>query len=259
MPLRDGAPPGSPCWADLSTSDPGQARAFYAELLGWEASEPDLELGGYFNFIKDGAVVAGCMAAGPGTTPNEWTVYLATDDADATVEAARACGGEVLVPATPVAKLGTMAVVADPGNATIGIWQPDLHRGFGRVWDVGSPRWFELYTRDYRAAVSFYRDVFKLEARAMTETPSFRYTTLRNDGQDVAGIMDGTGYLPAWAAPYWTVYFAVTEEAFDAVTDLGGRLVEPPESTRYGPVATVADPMGAQFKLVALREAPAPG
>ena len=259
MPLQVVAPLGAPCWADLSTSDPARARAFYTAILGWEASQPDLELGGYFNFSKDGSLVAGCVAAQPGTTPNEWTVYLATDDARATVEAAVAHGGQVLVPPTEVARLGTMAVVSDPGNAAIGVWQPRLHRGFGLVWDLGSPRWFELYTRDYRSAVAFYRDVFKVQARAMTETPTFRYTSLRQDDHDVAGIMDATGYLPAWAAPYWTVYFAVTEDAFDAVTDLGGRVVEPPENTRYGPVATVADPMGAQFKLVALREAPAHG
>lgn len=34
MPTRDSAPIGSPCWADLWTSDVDDSRKFYAELFG---------------------------------------------------------------------------------------------------------------------------------------------------------------------------------------------------------------------------------
>ena len=40
MPTRDRAPIGSPCWADLWTSDVEGSRRFYGELFGWEASAP---------------------------------------------------------------------------------------------------------------------------------------------------------------------------------------------------------------------------
>jgi predicted enzyme related to lactoylglutathione lyase len=54
MSSRDHAPLGSPCWADLWTSDVDGSRAFYSEIFGWEAQEADPEFGGYFMFTRDG-------------------------------------------------------------------------------------------------------------------------------------------------------------------------------------------------------------
>jgi len=48
------------------TPDTQRSRAFYCELFGWTADEPNAEFGGYFNFRKDGVVVAGCMACDSG-------------------------------------------------------------------------------------------------------------------------------------------------------------------------------------------------
>ena len=61
MVTRDSAPVGSPCWADLWTSDVEGSRTFYSELFGWEAQEPSPEFGGYFMFTRDGVPVAGAM------------------------------------------------------------------------------------------------------------------------------------------------------------------------------------------------------
>ena len=38
MTTRDPKLPGSPCWADLWTSDVEGSRRFYSELFGWEPS-----------------------------------------------------------------------------------------------------------------------------------------------------------------------------------------------------------------------------
>src|SRR5207247_3990014 len=105
--------------------------------------------------------------------PDVWSVYLATDDATKTVDAATAGGGQVVVPAMEVGELGTMAVVSDPGGAAIGMWQPGLHQGFGVFGEAGTPSWFELHTRDYAAAVSFYRDVFRWDTDVVSDTPEF--------------------------------------------------------------------------------------
>ena len=71
-----------------------RARAFYGELFGWKAEDPGPDYGGYINFVKDGAPVAGCMTNdGQSGMPDVWSVYLATDDASATVDAAAAHGG----------------------------------------------------------------------------------------------------------------------------------------------------------------------
>jgi uncharacterized protein len=160
MPARENTPVGAPCWVDLLTSDAERSRAFYTQLLGWAAEDPNPEFGGYFNFTKNGVRIAGGMPGQPGMGPDGWSVYLATDDAAKTLDLATAHGGQVVVPAMAVADLGTMAVITDAGGARIGLWQPGRHRGTGLVAEAGAPSWWELLTRDYPAAVSFYQDVF---------------------------------------------------------------------------------------------------
>jgi predicted enzyme related to lactoylglutathione lyase len=139
MPTPDAAPVGAPCWIDLTSSDTRRARSFYGQLFGWAAEEPAPEFGGYFTSRKDDIRVAGCMASQPGSgRPDTWSVYLASDDATHTLDAAVASGGQVVVPAMDVGDLGTMAVAADPGGAGIGIWQPASFQGFGSPAGFGA-------------------------------------------------------------------------------------------------------------------------
>ena len=258
MPIRDTAVVGAPSWVDLMTSDTERSRTFYCQLFGWTAEEPAEKFGGYFNFTKDGVRVAGCMVSWPGSeVPDVWSVYLATDDARKTADAAVANGGQVLVPAMDVADLGTMAVVSDVGGAGIGVWQPGLHQGLGVLGGSGAPSWFELHTRDYQAAVAFYREVFGWETHVVGDAPEFRYTTLKHGEDWLAGIMDASGFLPDGVPAHWSVYFGVTDTdaALARIVDLGGLIVMPAEDTPYGRLAAAADPTGAQFKLVAPNEA----
>jgi predicted enzyme related to lactoylglutathione lyase len=253
VPKRDTAPVGAPCWIDLFTSDPDQSRSFYADLLGWKAEEPNEAFGGYFNFSKDGVLVAGGMRNdGEGGVPDHWNVYLAVEDAEATVAAATAHGGGVIVPAMAVADLGTMAVITDAGGAAVGLWQPGTHKGMGLIAEPGAPAWFELHTRDYDASVQFYRDVFGWDAKTMSDTPEFRYTTLGEGEGALAGLMDSTGFLPEGVPAHWAVYLRVedTDAAVKTTIDLGGAVVMPAEDTPYGRIAMVSDPTGAHFRLV---------
>jgi predicted enzyme related to lactoylglutathione lyase len=253
VPKRDEAPIGAPCWVDLATSDQDGSRTFYGELFGWTADDPGPDYGGYINFHKDGIPVAGCMTNDGSGSPDAWGIYLATDDAEKTVEAAVAHGGDVIVPAMDVMELGRMAIVTDAGHAAIGIWQPGLHRGFGLLAETGAPAWFELHTRDYDASVRFYEDVFKWNTNVASDTPEFRYTTLNEGDEQLAGIMDASGFLPEGVPATWSVYFGVddTDAALAKVVELGGSIVMPGEDTPYGRLAQAADPTGALFKLVA--------
>src|SRR5262249_14912652 len=151
------------------SSDTARSREFYRELFGWSAEEPAEEFGGYFGFTKDGAKIAGCMASQRPEMPDVWSTYLAVEDAKATVDAAVSHGGQVHVAAMDVADLGTMAVIGDPTGAVIGLWQPGLHQGFGILREAGAPSWFELHTRDYPAAVAFYREVFGWETHVLSD------------------------------------------------------------------------------------------
>src|ERR1700689_5231428 len=125
MPSRETAPIGSPCWADLWTSDVEGSRRFYSELFGWEALEAAPEFGGYFMFTREGVPVAGGMGdMGDAPADNTWKVYLSTDDVARTVQSAEAAGAHVLVPGMPVADLGVQAAMIDPTGAPLGAWEP---------------------------------------------------------------------------------------------------------------------------------------
>ena len=259
MPVHQNTLAGAPCWIEVTTSDVTAARAFYCALFGWTAEEPNKDLGGYFNFRKDGVRVAGGMTSQPGM-PSVWSVYLNTPDAEKAVAAAEQHGGRVVAPAMPVADLGVMAVVTDPGGALVGIWQPGKHRGFGVAAEPGAPGWFELHTRDYDGALDFYRAVFGWATQTVSDTPEFRYTVMIDpdgpaDDNHYAGVMDASvipDALPEGAQAQWGVYFAVgdADATVAKAVELGGSLVRAAEDTPYGRLAALADPTGAVFKVV---------
>jgi predicted enzyme related to lactoylglutathione lyase len=255
MPTRDLAPAGAPCWIDLMTSDPAKARAFYTGLFGWKAEDPNPDFGGYSNFSKDGVLVAGCMQSTPGEGVSDtWSVYLAVDDAQATSDAALAAGGGVHLPPMQVGPLGTMGMLGDAGGASIGIWQPGEHKGFGVLAEANAPAWFELHTRDYDASVAFYRTAFGWDAHTMSETEEFRYTTLGEGEAALAGIMDAAAILPEGTPAHWAVYFGVddTDKAVARVEELGGAVTSPPQDSPYGRLASATDSTGAALNFMSL-------
>jgi hypothetical protein len=235
------------------TSDPERARAFYSQLFGWTAEEPNEDFGGYFNFAYRGVRVAGGMKAMPDADmPDVWSIYLATDDAAKTAESATTHGGQVVVEPMAVGDLGTMGFVIDAGGAGIGMWQPGSFAGLELVDESSTPAWFELHTRDYDASLDFYRQVFGWETQTMGDSPEFRYTVAKDGEEQVAGVMDASGFLPAGVPAHWSVYFR-TDDADASIArarELGGSVIQPAEDTPYGRLATLADPTGAAFKLI---------
>jgi predicted enzyme related to lactoylglutathione lyase len=257
MPTRDTAPTGAPCWIDLQTSDPQRARTFYTELFGWTAQESSEEFGGYFMFTADDKPVAGAMPSDEQAPITDvWSIYLATPDAAKTLQFAADRGGQVIVEPMPVADLGTMGFLMDPGQAAIGVWQPDQFPGFLTLGEPATPAWFELLTRDYARSIEFYKDVFGWTTSVMGDTDEFRYTVsidpAAGDEGQLAGVMDAASWLPEGVPSHWSVYFATEDTDLSAsrVTELGGSVVEPPTDTPYGRMTRVTDPMGAHFKLI---------
>ena len=253
MPTRSDATVGTPCWIELSTSDLERSTAFYRDLFGWEAEAPVAEFGGYVNYTKDGVRIAGCMPAmGEGPT-DVWSVYLTSDDATKTAEAAGATGAQIHVPPMAVGDLGTMVFLSDPCGAAIGAWQPGLHQGFGVLNEPGTPGWFELHTPDYDQAVAFYRDVFQWDTHTVADSPGFRYTTFGEDKAARAGIMDTSAFAEPAGPARWHVYFRVadTDAAVAKVVALGGAVTADPQDSPYGRLASVTDATGTAFKFVA--------
>ena len=251
MPTRENAPDGAPTWIDVMTSDPAATQAFYSELLGWTVVDPGPDYGGYFNFHRDGVPVAGGMKNDPASgMPDFWSTYFATPDVAATVAAAEANGGAVFLPPQQVLELGTMAMIAGPGGAAAGLWQPDEHKGFGVLMEPGAPNWFELHTRAYEADLAFYAEVLGWTTAAVADEPGFRYTMALDGDQQLAGVMDATPF-PEEAPLGWSIYFGTADAEASAAraVELGATVTIGPDDTPYGVLVGLDDPTGAPFKL----------
>jgi uncharacterized protein len=242
--------PGVPMWVDVSSPDLDKTRAFYSDLFGWEGQiMPDA--GGYTIFFLGGKMVC---AAGPTMGAEQhpsWTTYVCSADADATTQAVRDAGGQVLVEPMDVMGQGRMAIYADPTGAHIAIWQPQLHRGAEIVNEVGSFCWNELYTRDIPAARAFYQKVFGWTVEE-SQFEGGAYTLFQVDGRAIAGGMDMTGMLPESVPPHWLVYFTVANASDSAarVSELGGTVLMGAHDTPMGPIAVFQDPAGAAFAVI---------
>jgi predicted enzyme related to lactoylglutathione lyase len=254
VPTRAAAPVGSPCWADLWTSDVEGSRRFYSELFGWEAQEPSPEFGGYFMWTRDGVPLAGGMGPMPDMPASDsWKIYLAVQDIEATASAAAAAGAEIAAPAMAVADLGSQLALTDPTGAAIGAWQAGTFPGFTVLNEQSSPSWFELHTRDFSGAVAFYESVFGWKTSLIGDTDEFRYATMTNPagGDDLAGIMDAATWLPEGEPATWSVYWEIDDidTTVARVSELGGGVTADAQDTPYGRLAAVTDPSGAVFKL----------
>ncbi|MCF4120597.1 VOC family protein [Antribacter sp. KLBMP9083] len=108
---------GTAAWHELHTRDYEAAVDFYAAVAGWDVhTMSDTEDFRYATFGAGDDALAGIFDAThdlPDGVPSFWTVYLGSDDPDATAKLATQLGGTVLEPPidTPY---GRMATIADP-------------------------------------------------------------------------------------------------------------------------------------------------
>jgi hypothetical protein len=138
--------PGSPCWTQLGTSDPGEARRFYGGLFGWiDLATRDLQAAlrfypdvfGWQTWPDDmypmvglaDTMFGGTMEMGelyPGDTPSHWNPYFVVADVDATAATARELGGEVLHgPEDAPSENGPrLALLRDPQGGVFGAFKP---------------------------------------------------------------------------------------------------------------------------------------
>ena len=258
MTTRDAAwPAGTPCWTDLSTSDPQAAGEFYRQLFGWHLQVGPPETGGYTTARLDGrAVTAINEKAAEGQTPTGWVTYLATEDVDATVAAAQAAGGTSMFPPMDVTTKGRMSMVLDPTGAAVGLWQAGEMTG-SQVNNVpGTVGWNELRTRDVDAAQAFYATVFGLTFDEVPMPPPGRYATFEAGGRMAGGMGSMPDGVPDQVPAHWGVIFNVedTDEAAAAIQRLGGSVLQPPFDTPQGRLCVAADPQGMSFSLMRLAD-----
>lgn len=246
MPHRDVPwPAGTPCWVDYSAADLPAARAFYADLFGWEYSGGEPETGGYLVATRDARAVAGLMPR-MSDEPPAWTTYFATDDAAATVGRAIEAGATVLAEPMAVTELGTAAVLRDPQGCTFGLWQAGTFVGEQVFAEPGAVVWNEAAVDDPAAARDFYSAVFGF---AWTEIPdSGGYCTFAVDDRPLGGLGAPAPALPTG----WTTCFAVAsaDESVRRLEAGGGKVLLPAEDSPYGRFAVGTDAWGAPFSVM---------
>jgi hypothetical protein len=261
MPERTGYAHGTPSWTDLSTTDVGAARAFYADLFGWEYVE---ESAGdeviYVTARKRDRAVAGLFPQPPemgeAGLPPMWSSYVSVDDLEATVAKVAPAGGAIVRPPMDVMDAGRMAVIADPTGGVLSLWEKKGSIGAELVNEHGALSWSELMSADVDRAAAFYHEVLGWDART-DPMPDGRPYTVFSLGEDmVAGAMAP----PMDDVPTsWSVYFAVDD--CDAVVDEArageGSIIVEPTDIPPGRFAVIADPQGAVFQVMQLAEPPA--
>jgi uncharacterized protein len=239
-------PAGTPCWADLTASDVPASGRFYSAVLGWEVPEPDEQYGGYVVAHVGGAATGGIGPLQDGA-PSAWTLYFATDDADATAAAVAAHGGTVVAPPMDVMDLGRMAVATDPTGAVFGLWQAGTFNGSQLVREPGALAWDDLRSTDPQAAHAFYTSLFGFEITPL-EMAGADYGTFARPG-DPAPFGGMGPMMGEDGGSRWIVYFAVVDAdaAVRAAEQAGGAVHSPAFDTPFGRMASLADPDGAPF------------
>lgn len=252
---------GTFSWADLATTNPAEAKAFYGELFGWKFQDmPAGEAGIYSMVDLNGKSVTALFEMNPAQrsqgVPPHWVSYVTVDSVDAAAARVKELGGKVLVEPFDVMTEGRMAVILDPGGASFSLWEPRRHIGAQVMFEPNTMCWNELYTHDLDTSEAFYSKLFGWSASPVEGLPMAMRVFRHGDVQtaSMAAIQ------PAWGdqvPPHWMVYFAVADcDDFVArATAKGAKvLVGPQDIPSIGRFATLHDPQGAVFSVIKLAD-----
>ncbi len=262
--------PANFIWYELMTPDPAGAAAFYGAVVGWTiASHADPAAGGMdYRMIarSDGGNAGGVLALNAdmltGGAKPIWIGYLEVDDVDAAIDAIKADGGAVQMPATDL-PVGRIAMVTDPQGAPFYIMDPippeGAPEGASDAFSMTAPqrvRWNELATSDPDAAIAFYTRHFgwgQAGEMDMGEMGAYRFIQ-RGD----AGIGAVMPLMPGMPGSMWSYYIGVDDidRAHAAVAANGGTITNEPMEIPGGEFAMNAvDPQGATVGFVGPRKA----
>ncbi len=118
---------GKFCWVELLTQIESKAKAFYPEVVGWELLEAKFGDTNYCMLLPSGATPdqaqGGIMQMDSPDVPDNWLPYVCVDDVEATATKANKLGGTICVEPATIGTHGKIAVLIDPQNAVLGIYQ----------------------------------------------------------------------------------------------------------------------------------------
>lgn len=118
---------GSVGWIDLTVPEAEGLRDFYSAVVGWKSESVDM--GGYSDFTmvapESGEAKTGiCHARGNNADlPAVWTIYIVVADLDASLDACRRAGGEVVKETREMPGTGRYALIRDPAGAMCALFE----------------------------------------------------------------------------------------------------------------------------------------
>ena len=261
------SPHGHLIWYELMTPDTEGSKAFYDDVVGWNISEPAPEFQGYRMIGRsDGGFAGGVLPLTDemqqhGARPT-WLGYIGVDDTDTAIASIEQAGGKTLMPATDIANVGRIAMVADPQGVPFYVMKPtppaNDPNAQSDVFSVDQPqhvRWNELSTTDPDAALDFYKGQFGWGQEGdmdMGEMGKYRF--IQNRGTNIGAVMRKPDQLPV---SRWTYYIGVDDidRAADAIKSGGGQILHGPMEIPGGEYSLNGmDPQGASFGLVGPRK-----
>lgn len=254
---------GSHIWYELMTPDPVAAKAFYEAIVpGWSIGERNPgELDYRMIGRSDGGNAGGLLRMGDdmrehGAKPL-WLGYICVDDIDAMIAQVESKGGNVHMPATDIAGVGRIAMVADPQGNSFYVMTPKPPEGGDQaVSDVFARNanervgWNELSTSDPIAARAFYGDLFGWTSDEFMPMGEFGEYRFFNHGSTMIGAVSG---IAPGDSQGWRYYIRVPSipQSVEAVKASGGTIAMGPIEVPGGDHIIVGhDPQGAEFALV---------
>ncbi|MQA83350.1 MAG: VOC family protein [Streptosporangiales bacterium] len=243
-------PNGTPTWIDLGIPDLERAMEFYGALFGWEYDVGPAETGRYTMCLLRGRPVAAIMPnPDPDATEFWWNMYFAAEDCDGTAKRITDAGGTLIQEPMDVMDQGRMAIARDTVGAQFGLWQGRAHIGCQIVNEPNSLVRNDLVTPTPEPARAFYPAVFGYTLDRNEDLPGMDFTFLRRpDGKEIGGIVG----LPDAASSRWATCFEVADT--DAVAERAAAAGGTPgavDDTPYGRMATITDPFGTEFSVIA--------
>jgi len=240
------------------TRDVEGAKAFYTQVVGWEA-KPSENDASYTEWQAGERMVGGLLrlpaeAEANGARPG-WFGYVAVADVERTKEAVRQAGGSVHMDGKDIPGVGRIAVVADPQGAAFYVIALSGHDDTpADPMTPGHVGWHELHTSDWEAGFDFYSSQFGWEKdEALNMGPLGTYQIFKAGGPNAAGGMFNSN---DFGRPAWLFYFVVgnIDEAAERVRSAGGEVIDGPMEVPGGAwVFQARDPEGAMFALVGMR------
>jgi predicted enzyme related to lactoylglutathione lyase len=106
---------------ELSANDREAAGKFYQDLFGWQVQHiPEMH---YSTFVTGEGPAGGFSQVADGmATAGQTTVYVGTDDIDASLAKAEQLGGKILMPKMEIPNTGWMGLFQDPTGNIVGLY-----------------------------------------------------------------------------------------------------------------------------------------